>query len=138
KNLTVTVIPNMNPDAVYKVIGKEGRFDIDDAPKGADLSAARFNAHGVDLNRNFDCKWSSRGTWQGKSVNTGTEAFSEPETKTLRDFVLANKPDGVVFFHSKAGAVYASQCEGGILPVTLDMMNAYAEASGYDAVKEFT
>jgi len=136
KKLSVTVIPDLNPDGVYKVIGKEGRFTINDAPKG-DLSAGRFNAHNVDLNRNFDCNWQPKGIWKGKVVSAGTAAFSEPEARALRDFVAAQKPSAVIFWHSQANAVYASECNGGILPQTLDIMNIYARAAGYPAVKSF-
>jgi hypothetical protein len=44
----------------------------------------------------------------------------------------------VIFWHSAAGSVYASECDKGILPQTLDIMNAYAGASKYPAVKSFT
>ncbi|MEK7514514.1 MAG: hypothetical protein AAB587_01715, partial [Patescibacteria group bacterium] len=43
----------------------------------------------------------------------------------------------VIFWHSQANAVYASECEKGILPETLDIMNAYSKASGYQSVKSF-
>ncbi|KKT32826.1 MAG: Permease, partial [Candidatus Moranbacteria bacterium GW2011_GWF2_44_10] len=39
--------------------------------------------------------------------------------------------------HSQANAVYASECKNGILPKTLDIMNIYAHAAGYPAVKSF-
>ena len=137
-NLSVTVIPNLNPDAVFAVTGKEGRFTMADVSTDqAVLTAARFNANKVDLNRNFDCKWQATSTWQKKKVSGGTVAFSEPETAAFRDFVLAIKPAGVVFWHSKSNAVYASQCEKGILPATLEMMKTYATAADYPAVKTF-
>src|SRR3989344_2079056 len=137
-NLTVAVIPSANPDGVYKVIGKDGRFTISDVPtKEQALGTGRFNAHGVDLNRNFDCKWKPESTWQSKVVSAGSGAFSEPEAAAIRDFVLKYNPVAAVFWHSKANAVYASECTKGIIPKTLDIMNAYAEASGYRAVKSF-
>jgi predicted deacylase len=135
-NLTVTVIPNANPDGVFKVIGKEGRFSIADVPKG-DLSAGRFNADRVDLNRNFDCNWSATGTWQNKTVSAGTAAFSEPEAAAIRDFALQQHPTAFVFWHSQANGVYSSECGHGILPQTLAIMNTYAQAAGYPAVKHF-
>ena len=138
EDLTLIVIPDANPDGVYKVIGKEGRFSIADVITDKDiLASGRFNAHAVDLNRNFDCKWQPKSTWQAKTVSGGETAFSEPEAKTIRDFMLKEKPDAVIFWHSKSNAVYASQCERGILPTTLDIMNAYSKASGYPAVKSF-
>lgn len=136
KNLSVIVIPDANPDAVFKVVGKEGSFTLADIPPG-NLSAARFNADQVDLNRNFACKWQATSTWQNKTVSGGTLAFSEPESRTIRDFALKNKPSAMVFWHSAAGAVYASQCGQGILPDTLNIMNLYAKAGDYPAVKVF-
>lgn len=137
-NLTVTVIPSANPDGVFKVTGREGRFTESDVSTDKEiLASGRFNANKVDLNRNFDCKWKPKGTWQSKTVNAGSKPFSEPEAAALRDFVLENNPAAVIFWHSKANAVYASECEKGILPQTLDIMNAYSKASGYTAVKSF-
>ena len=138
KNLTVIVIPSANPDGVYKVTGKDGRFTESDVSTDKTiLASGRFNANGVDLNRNFNCKWQSKSTWQTKVVSAGTGAFSEPEAKAVQSFVLKHTPVAVIFWHSKANAVYASECEKGILPETLNIMYAYSKASGYTAVKSF-
>ena len=137
EDVTVTVIPSANPDGVYKVVGKEGRFSTADVPAKVDSVPGRFNARQVDLNRNFDCKWKSESMWKGNKVSAGSAPFSEPETKAIRDFVLKNKPDAVVFWHSQANAVYASECEKGILAQTRDIMKAYSKASGYPAVDSF-
>ena len=139
KNLTIAVVPSANPDGVYKVIGKEGRFTEEDAKSLPEEKApGRFNANKVDLNRNFDCKWKPEGVWKGNVVSAGAEPFSEPEARALRNFVLKNNPSAVIFWHSQSNAVYASECEAGILPETLNIMNAYSKASGYPAVKSFT
>lgn len=137
-NVSVAVIPSANPDGVYRVLGKEGRFTASDAlSKKYTNGEGRFNARGVDLNRNFDCKWKPKSTWKGAVVSAGTKAFSEPEAAAIRDFVSGYKPESVIFWHSKANAVYASECERGILPETLTIMNLYAKAAGYGAVKSF-
>ncbi|MBX4198628.1 hypothetical protein KW782_04880, partial [Candidatus Parcubacteria bacterium] len=128
KNVSVTIIPSVNPDGVYKIIGKEGRFAITDVPN-KDASSGRFNANNVDLNRNFDCNWKPTGTWRSKTVSAGTSAFSEPEARVLRDFILEQKPNAVVLWHSQANAVYGSECNNGILPETLSIMNTYAKAA---------
>src|SRR3989344_359760 len=100
KNLTVTVIPSLNPDGVFKVTGKEGRFEIADVSTDqAILESGRMNANCVDLNRNFDCKWKPEATWRSKTVSAGNKAFSEPEAKALRDFVSETHPDAVIFWH---------------------------------------
>lgn len=117
ENLIITIIPSINPDGVY--------------------AASRFNANNVDLNRNFDCKWKPEGVWKGNIVSAGTKPFSEPETRALQDFVLKKNPAVVVFWHSQANAVYASECEKGILPKTLEIIKVYSDASGYPAIKSF-
>lgn len=137
KNLTVTIIPSANPDGVYKVTGREGRFAIRDVALDKPTTPGRFNARTVDLNRNFDCKWQQKSTWRQSVVSGGTGPFSEPEAVAIRDFVLKDKPVAVIFWHSQSGAVYASQCKKGILPETLNIMNVYARASGYRAIPSF-
>ncbi|MEX2340822.1 MAG: M14 family metallopeptidase, partial [Candidatus Paceibacterota bacterium] len=138
KNIKVTIIPSANPDGLYEIIPKEGRITWNDVPGEASASGAgRMNSNGVDLNRNFDCRWQPESTWRGNIVSAGTAAFSEPEAVAVRDFVLTEHPAAVIFWHSQANAVYASECHDGILPVTLDIMNAYASAASYGAVESF-
>ena len=135
---SITVIPSLNPDGVFKVVGVEGRFtQADVSPDPAIDAAGRFTSTGVDLNRNFDCHWQATSTWQGRPVSAGTAAFSEPEARALRTFVLEHKPVVAAFWHSQAGTVYASECDNGILPGTLAAMTAYATAAKYPAVKSF-
>ena len=137
-NLSITVIPSANPDGVFKVIGKEGRFTLADAPTAPDVSGlGRFNVHGVDLNRNFDCHWKPESTWRSKKVSAGTSPFSEPESQAIRTAVTQVQQVAVVFWHSQSNAVYASECDHGILPKTMDIMKAYATAAGYPAVDSF-
>ena len=136
--LSVTIIPDLNPDGVFAVTGKVGRFDISDVSTDAKiLAAGRFNANGVDLNRNFDCKWQPKSMWQSKTVSAGTAAFSEPEAASLKKYLASQIPSAVVFWHSQANAVYASQCKNGILSETMNIMNAYADAAHYPKVKTF-
>jgi len=136
-NLSVTIIPSANPDGMFKVVGKEGRFTSFDVKADLPVGTGRFNNHNVDLNRNFACNWQATSTWRNNIVSAGTAAFSEPEAKVIQDFILKDKPVAVVFFHSQSNAVYASECNNGILPKTLDIMNAYSKASGYPAINTF-
>lgn len=136
--LTITVIPSLNPDGVYAVLGIEGRFTLADVPsETGPVGTGRFNARGVDLNRNFDCKWKPESTWRGDVVSAGTAPFSEPEALALKNFVIENNPVAVVFWHSQANAVYASECQNGVLPETRAAMNTYAGAAGYPSVESF-
>ena len=123
---TVSVIPSANPDAVFAVTGKEGRFSVADVSTSSKvLTRARFNADNVDLNRNFDCKWQPKSTWQSKTVSAGTAAFSEPEAQAIRDYVESFQPSAAVFWHSQSDAVYASQCLKGILSGGQDIRCLY-------------
>jgi len=138
-DLSIKIIPSLNPDGVYRFIGREGRFTAADVPVvNNDVGVGRFNSNNVDLNRNFDCKWQSESSWKGNIVSAGTEPFSEPEAKTLRDYVYKIDPEAVIFWHSKANNVYASECENGVLTETSQIMNLYANAGNYGAVESFT
>lgn len=137
-DISVTVIPSLNPDGVQRVVGAEGRFSPSDAPLGSEITAAgRFNANGVDINRNFACKWQPESTWRGAVVSAGSEPFSEPEAQALRDLIVENAPRAAFFWHSQGDAVYASECESGILPETLVLMETYAHAAGYQPIPSF-
>jgi predicted deacylase len=136
KNLAVTVVPDANPDGVYKIIGKEGRFTAADVPAGSH-AAGRLNADKVDLNRNFNCDWKPAGIWQNAPVSAGNAAFSEPESAAIKKFVLENKPAAVVFWHSQAGAVYSANCDSAATTETLAITKAYASAAGYQALTTF-
>lgn len=137
--LRIIVIPTLNPDGLFAATGLTGRFTASDVPPNIayETGAGRFNAHGVDLNRNFACKWKPESTWRNKTVSAGSAAFSEPEAVALRDLVATTNPAAVIFWHSQANAVYGSECEDGILPGTLSVMRAYATAASYTAVPSF-
>jgi predicted deacylase len=136
-SMRITIIPDLNPDGTFAVTGTEGRFNLNDVHTTNTPGGGRFNANRVDLNRNFDCKWQATSTWRGQSVNAGTGAFSEKEAAALRDYVITNKPVGVIFWHSQANAVYASECLAGILPGTRTLMTIYATAANYHAIESF-
>lgn len=138
-HLRFVIIPTLNPDGLFEVIGTSGRFVASEIPTNDahTTGRGRFNANEVDLNRNFDCKWQPESTWRSKVVSAGTGAFSEPEAQTLKRVVESEDPSAVVFWHSQANTVYASECEEGVLPQTLAIMNAYANAANYNSVASF-
>jgi Zinc carboxypeptidase len=137
ENYTVTVIPTLNPDGLYAVTGKEGRFAKSDILELTDTVPGRFNANNVDLNRNFDCDWKAKATWQDKEVSGGSAAFSEPEAQAFKSYVEEYDPVAAVVWYSAAGGVYSSNCHNGVLPETVALTNLYADASGYPAYEEF-
>jgi predicted deacylase len=128
ENITIHIIPVLNPDGYAR--HQDQATNYTDGQK-------RFNANGVDLNRNFGCKWAPQSSWRGQTVSAGTAAFSEPEAQALRQYVRDTSPKAAVFWHSVANNVYASECENGILPQTLTLMNVYAEAGNYGKVEKF-
>ena len=137
-NVSVTVIPVLNPDGLNKTVSTAGRFTAADVPSAQDKQVAgRFNANNVDLNRNFDCDWQSSAKWQSKTVSGGTKAFSEPESLAIKNYVEANKPAAVVTWYSAAGGVYASNCHNGVSAETNAITKKYATASGYPAFEDF-
>ena len=66
------------------------------------VRGTRQNARGVDLNRNFAHRWrrTPRGRFHG-----GPRAFSEPESRALRDFIRRVDPHLTVWFHQPYGIV---------------------------------
>ena len=139
EELTIGIIPDLNPDGTFAATGLVGRFSATDITDYSmhETGLGRFNANDVDLNRNFGCDWAPESTWRGQIVSAGSEAFSEPEAKILRNLVLETEPVAAAFWHSRANAVFASECDNGPLPLTLDIMNAYASAANYMAIPVF-
>jgi hypothetical protein len=111
--IRLVIIPAANPDGLLR---------------GSDIEG-RFNAHGVDLNRNWGCEWSKTATLHDMEVNPGPRPFSEPETLALRSYFLSEEPDAVLFYHSAAGGVFVGDCGGDL---EADWLGELIEAStGY-------
>lgn len=99
EQVSLWIIPTLNPDGL--------------------ASGNRWNAHGVDLNRNADTTLDgcAGNDWspdtfdsEGKHPSAGgAYPFSEPETRALRDFVADARV--VVFYHSAGEAIYADACQ---------------------------
>jgi len=74
----------------------------------------RVNYNGVDLNRNYDYKWTqgTEGDYYG-----GTAPFSEVESQYVRSVVLANT-DAIAFndFHTRGDLVYSAQINLVVVP----------------------
>ncbi|VDD95176.1 unnamed protein product [Enterobius vermicularis] len=68
----------------------------------------RFCCRGVDLNRNFDFHWAETGTSPIPCSNIyhGEHAFSEPESRAVRDFLTSEQMngslDGFITLHTYA------------------------------------
>lgn len=112
--LTLYIIPLANPDG---------------AAAGTDRVLGRMNGNGVDLNRNWDYQWQSVATHGTSPVSAGTAPFSEPETSTLRDFILQKDVNAVVFYHSAMSEVYPGV--GFDTSRTVDLARLFASITGY-------
>ncbi|MCL4266966.1 MAG: zinc-ribbon domain-containing protein [Anaerolineae bacterium] len=117
-NLTVYVILSANPDS----------------PNAPGQLNGRLNANRVDLNRNWDCNWLSDARWRGNVVpgSGGSAPFSEPETQSLRDFILEKNPVAVIFWEARAenGLVSPGNCGARHRP-SESLATAYGAAAGY-------
>lgn len=120
EGITLTVIPNLNPDGLAK--------------SGA---TGRFNNNNVDLNRNFDCEWSETAVWRNQEVSGGSRPFSEPEAQALQAYVTANKPAAAVVWFASEGKVYPSACAGTPSRESVELAATFAQAAGYPVEAEF-
>ena len=138
QDVTVTIIPVLNPDGLKLVTGKAGRFTASDVSTSeATRISGRFNGNEVDLNRNFNCEWKATGTWQNRNVSGGSKAFSEPESLAIKNYVSQLEPVAIVTWYSAVGGVYASNCNNGVSSGTEALTKLFAKATGYTAHEEF-
>lgn len=82
----VYILPLINPDgAEFDVATGQYRWHRKNMAKNADGST------GVDLNRNYDFRFGGEGASDSPGSDTyhGPAAFSEPESRAVRDFVSA-------------------------------------------------
>ncbi|NHZ71560.1 MAG: hypothetical protein GWP17_00525 [Aquificales bacterium] len=130
ETVTLHIIPSANPDGQFVITGRDCRFSEADIDPTSNNFSGRFNDNGVDLNRNWDCRWQTKGVWRDQEIDAGAYPFSEPETAALRDFFLALEPTAVILWHSAANGTYAAGCPDLYQP-------AYALAEQYGAAADY-
>ncbi len=117
-SVTLYIVPSANPDSVISPGEKEGRY----------------NANGVDLNRNWDCLHVEDPLIGGELEpgRGGAEPFSEPETVALRDFIVETGPTAVIFWMARSA-------EGLISPGACESRNPASDELGaiYSAVSDY-
>jgi hypothetical protein len=83
--------------------------------------ASRYNARGVDLNRNASLDWRA-----DSAEPPGDAPWSEPETRALRDFVVSWRPAKIVALHWALAEIDADGVQS--TPLAAAMWNALSEA----------
>ena len=78
------------------------------------LRNSRYNARGVDLNRNFEAGWSATS-----EEPPGPAPWSEPETRALRDFLIYQRPQRIVTLHWALGELDADGPQSNALAETM-------------------
>lgn len=92
-----------------------------------------MNANQVDLNRNWGCNWGEdAASYRRVPFTTGSSAFSEPETRAVRDFLLQNDFKTVVFYHSRGAVIFHGECGGP--GRSRELAESVSQATGYPVV----
>ena len=137
-DITLTIIPVLNPDGLKLVTGTTGRFTTAQIASAPDLrKKGRFNTNTVDLNRNFDCEWNKDAKWQDETVSGGATVFSEPESLAIKAYVEKTKPTAIITWYSAAGGVYGSGCGIVQSKETAVLSTSFAEAAAYESFPRF-
>ena len=94
----------------------------------------RLNSDGVDLNRNWDCRWTPNPPWGSTEIEGlgGTEPFSEPEVRSLANFIMAQESTAVVFWQARSaqGLVSPGGCTDGTV-VSQTLADVYGGPTDY-------
>jgi len=92
--VSLYLLTALNPDGEARSHGYEGRA----------------NDNGVDLNRNFPHNWQENwetaGCWSYLPISGGAHPLSEPESKALARFLLAQHIEALISYHSAALGIF--------------------------------
>jgi hypothetical protein len=100
-NQQIWIVPMLNPDG-HEYSRTTNRGQRKNRRNNGD------GTYGVDLNRNYDYMWGldiGSGSDTDSSTYRGPSAFSEPETRAIRDLCLAHTFRSMITYHSYGGMV---------------------------------
>lgn len=113
---TFWIIPSANPDGLELRLHGPGNTPLSARQRrmgGEDFSGWQANARGVDLNHNFDYRFSAyrrlceeREILPGPTLFPGEYPESEPETRILAGFLQAVAPAALLTLHSQGEVIY--------------------------------
>lgn len=135
-NTTIYIVPMVNPDGVD--IAVHG-LDITNPYHRALISTTgihsfnlvwQANVRGVDLNHNYDAKWSMVIEECAPTKYGGEYPESEPETRAVTNLIRNNKFDVLLAFHSQGREIYYD-FDGLAAENSRRLAEKMAEESGY-------
>lgn len=115
--VTLFILRSLNPDGELRAHGVAGRA----------------NGAGVDLNRNWPVHWQPdwprAGCWTYLPITGGSYPTSEPETRALMRFVLDNKVQALISYHSAALGIFPGGEPSD--PLSLSLAETVAAVTNY-------
>ena len=110
-NVTLTIIPMVNPDGINLVQhGYESTLNPEYISSmktnGYGHKSWKANTNGVDLNNNFDFLWHPKGEGPSYAGYGGPYAASEPETQVMRKFIDETDFEIFASLHTQGQVVY--------------------------------
>lgn len=143
----ICIVPMLNPDGVeYAIHGLDPQSILHDRViamnGGDDLSHWQANARGVDLNHNYNAGFAEYkqveaklGIWGGAPTRySGEYPESEPETRSMCNFVRFLEPTLAVSLHTQGEEIYYTSC-GKSEHISLPLARAAAKMTGYKLAK---
>ncbi|MBS7297714.1 MAG: M14 family metallocarboxypeptidase [Eubacteriales bacterium] len=136
KGIRLFVVPMVNPDGVdiavngLDITNRYHRRLISMVGIHSFNKVWQANANGVDINHNYDARWSVVEKSPAPSKYSGPYAESEPETKAVCEFVRSMDFDMLMAFHSQGGEIYYD-FDGLAAKADKEAAERMSRASGY-------
>lgn len=136
KNVTVYIVPMVNPDGVdiaihgLDITNPYHRLLISKVGIHSFNKVWQANARGVDLNHNYNAKWSMVVEKYAPTKFGGEYPESEPETRAITSLVRNECFEELIAFHSQGREIYYD-FDGMSEKKSLELAEKMAEASGY-------